>query len=282
MEPADNETQETDGSTGVTVSATSVCWSWTLRLADWPPVTSDAEYSLPHTTELGSFVYWLLPCVSRSCEPTSSPNKGSSKNPETGRHKWSCSKMFDKLTHLRSHGKGRARETGNISMLNGFLNLQLLILHGKLVKVQSVAVAPCEGKVRWSRVQGHPDLHRDLILKKIKPQTNKKSNKMKQISGPVCWHLQIQQVWVEPRICTFTISQVTQRLNTEACPHVKMKWGKQNFPSIIPSVNPSPRLRTITFCVFVTPLPPPHTVCPPLGLPLNTQPSARVQKKFNT
>lgn len=85
--------------------------------------------------------------------------------------------MFDKLTHLRSHGKGRARETGNISMLNGFLNLQLLILHGKLVKVQSVAVAPCEGKVRWSRVQGHPDLHRDLILKKSNPKQTRNPTK---------------------------------------------------------------------------------------------------------
>lgn len=44
-----------------------------------------------------------------SCEPAGFPNKGSSKNPETRRHKLGMLKAVYKLTVLDSYGKGEGQ-----------------------------------------------------------------------------------------------------------------------------------------------------------------------------
>lgn len=101
------------------------------------------------------------------CEPAGFPNKGSSKNPETRRHKLGMLKAVYKLTVLDSHGKGEGQRGWEY-----FCTQRVLLTFNSsdclesLSKHRVLKLWHLGEKAEWSRVQGHPGLHKDLVLKK--------------------------------------------------------------------------------------------------------------------
>lgn len=101
-----------------------------------------------------------------SCKPAGFPNKDSSKNPETGRHELGMLQAVFKLD-LDSHGKGEGQRGWAYFcarwVLLAFNSSDCL---DSVSKRRVLQLWQLGEKAEWSRVQGHPGLRKDLVLKK--------------------------------------------------------------------------------------------------------------------